>query len=156
MLKQLLPSARDRKPHYSFMRPGDFGMFIFLIGMTAFRFYSAFTSDRTGLNKAAWHGGAILSLLLVIWFVWIRVRRRHLCAESGELMIASFGPLFFTDICGHIADGLFHWSWLLDFGFLAALFYFAYQVWRAPKIALELEARLNACETKDFTEQGGV
>lgn len=156
MSEQLIPPVTERRPHYSFMRPGDFGMSIFLFGMTTFRFHSAYSLKLKGLHQVSWLGGAVLSLLCLIWYTWLRRRRRHVCDDSGELMIALFAPMTFTMICDQLADSIFHRGWLLDSGFLLLLVYYGYRVWKAPHVARDLEAKLATCETKNFTDQGGL
>lgn len=156
MSEQPTTSTFRRQPHYSFMRPGDFGMSIFLIGMTAFRFQSAYSLQLTRMQSISWLGGAVLSLLCLIWYVWLRHNRRRVCDDSGELMIALFIPMTFTNIFDQLGDGMFHHGWLLDLGYLLMLSYFGFRVWKAPHKARELEAKDSACETKDFTDQGGL
>ena len=156
MSEQFLPPVTKRLPHYSFMRPGEFGNSILLLGMTAFRFQSAFSLQLNGLQWISWLGGAVLSLLDLIWYVWLRHRRRHVCEDSGEMMIALFIPITFTTICDQLADSMYHRGWLLDLGYLLLLFYFGFRVWKAPHAARKLEAKYSACEAKDFTDQGGL
>ena len=151
----LSPPAK-RQPHYSFMRPGDFGMFIILIVMTVFRFQSAYSLQLTNMQRISWLGGAILSLLCLIWYVWLRRRRRQVCDDSGELLIALFIPMTFTNICDQLGDHMFHRGWLLDLGYILLLSYFGFRVRKAPQAARELAARNDACEAKDFTGQGGL
>lgn len=156
MLKQMMPPPCGHQQRESFMRHGDLGMSFFLAALVAYRFYSAFTLNLAGLQVTSWFGGAVLSLLGVVWFVWIRIRRRHLGDDSGEFMVAIFGPHAFTSIVDHVAEGWFHRSWLLDLGLLMIPLYFGHRVWRAPRGAREHEARLAASETKNFGDQGGL
>lgn len=145
-----------RQPYYSFLRPGDFAMSIFLLGMTVFRFHSSF---MPGLNRdqTIWSfGGATLSLLSLTWFVWLRYRRRHLCDDAGELIIALFLPITFTVISDHVTSGVLHRGWWPDLGYPLLLLYFGFRVWRAPQKARELQAKDAACEVRDFTNQGGL
>lgn len=153
--QHLLPLTK-RQVHYSFMRPGEFGMSILLIGMTAFRFQSAYSLHLNELQRVSWLGGAVLSLLCMIWYVWLRRRRRHLCDDSGELMIALFTPITFTTICDQLADNNLRRGWLLDLGYFLLLSYFGFRVWKAPQTARELADKYDTCEAKDFTDQGGL
>ncbi|WP_377165912.1 hypothetical protein [Prosthecobacter fluviatilis] len=156
MIKQHQPPVTTRRPHYSFMRPGEFGMSILLIGMTAFRFQSAYSLHLNELQRVSWLGGAVLSLLCMIWYVWLRRRRRNVCDDSGELMIALFTPITFTTICDQLADDILRRGWLFDLGYFLLLTYFAFRVWKAPQTAREFAAKYDACEAKDFTDQGGL
>lgn len=145
-----------RQPYYSFLRPGDFIMSAFLLGMTVFRFHSSFTLKLDHSQTVCWFGGASLSLLCLMWFVWLRHRRRHLCDDAGELMIALFLPMTFTGICDQATNGMLHRGWLLDSGYFLLLLYFGVRIWRAPHIARELQAKDAACEVRDFSNQGGL
>ena len=131
-------------------------MSIFMTGMTAFRFQAAYSLQLTSLQRISWLGGAVLSLLCLIWYVWLRHKRRHVCNDSGELMIALFIPMTFTSICDQLGDGMFNRGWLLDLGYLLMLSYFGFRVWKAPRTVREQEAKDSARETKDFTDQGGL
>ncbi len=141
MLNQLPPPTSERQPHYSFLRPGDFVKFILLIGMTALRFQSAYPLKLDVPRLVSSLGGAVVSLLGLIWYTWLRRKRRHLCEDSGEFIIAAlFAPIAFTSVCEQWAEGMFHRGWLLDLGYLLSLTYFGYLVWKAPKVAKEMEA----------------
>jgi hypothetical protein len=156
MSKQFLPPVTKRQPHYSFMRPGEFVTSIILIVMTALRFQTAYSMELSHLKQVSWLGGAVLSLLGLIWYVWIRHRRRHLCDDSGEVLIALFIPMTFTIICDQLADNMIHRGWLYDSGLLLLIAFLAYRVWKAPQTARELAAKYDACEAKGFTDQGGL
>lgn len=131
-------------------------MSIFLIVMAVTRFQFLYSLKLSGLQRISWLGGAVLSLLCLIWYVWLRHKRRHVCDDSGELFIALFIPMTFTNICDQLSDGMFHRGWLLDLGFSLMLSYFGFRVWKAPQAARELAAKYDACEAKDFTDQGGL
>lgn len=156
MSEQYLPPVTKRQPHYSFMRPGEFVTSIMLIVMTALRFQTAYSMKLSHLKEISWLGGAVLSLLCLIWYVWIRHRRRHLCDDSGEVLIALFIPMTFTIICDQLADNKIHRGWLYDSGLLLLIAFMGYRVWKAPQTAREQAAKYDACEAKDFTDQGGL
>lgn len=156
MTKQHQPSVTHRQPHFSFMRPGEFVTSIMLIGMTALRFHTAYSMKLSHLKEISWLGGAVLSLLCLIWYVWIRHRRRHLCDDSGEVLIALFIPMTFTIICDQLADNKIHLGWLYDSGLLLLIAFMGYRVWKAPQMAREFASKYDACEAKDFTDQGGL
>jgi hypothetical protein len=51
---------------------------------------------------------------------------------------------------------MIHRGWLYDSGLLLLIAFLAYRVWKAPQTARELAAKYDACEAKDFTDQGGL
>lgn len=154
MSERYTPSTFRRQPHYSFMRPGEFIWLVFLLIFTAYKFWSAYSlADRffTG-----WISYAAVSLLMVIWYAWIRVKRRQCCADAGELMITILLPQAYQMVFEHYTEGDNLYKWGLFWIFVLLLISMAYQVWKAPQTAHVLAARYDACESRDFTDQGGL
>jgi hypothetical protein len=144
MLKQLTPSAPNQQPHYSFMRPGDFIWFVFLLIFTAWKFWSAYgLADRFFIE---WISYATISLLLVIWYAWMRIKRRQCCEDAGELMIALMLPQAYQMFWKHYTKGDDELNWSLFWVFAILLIVMAFRVWRAPKIAKDLEELRAAAE----------
>ena len=139
MLKKLLPSSRRRQPHYSFMRPGDFLVFLFLIAFTVYRIYSAWRLELQPHQLVDWHGSAVLQLIMTIWYAWLRIRRRNICGQSGEMLLAVFMPQGFSMAAREMTHDQLSVGWTLAATHLLLLPFIAYQVWRAPKVARELK-----------------
>jgi hypothetical protein len=139
MLKKLLPSSRLRQPHYSFMRPADFWGFLFLIAFTVYRFYSAWRLELQPHQLVDRHGAAVLQLIMTIWYAWLRIRRRNLCGQSGEMLLAVFVPQGFSMAAREMTHDQLSVGWTLAAMHLLLLPFITYQVWRAPKVARELE-----------------
>jgi hypothetical protein len=146
MLKQLLPPSRQRLPHYSFMRPGDFLGFLFLIAFTVYRFYSAWRLELKPHQLVDWHGVAVLQLIMTIGYAWLRIRRRNICGQSGEMLLAVFVPQGFSMAAREMTHDQLSADWTLAAMHLLLLPFIAYQVWRAPKDARELEELLANAE----------
>ena len=156
MSEQTAPSTFRRQPHYSFMRPGDFLVFLFLVAFTAFRFHSALTLELSSKQQLCWYGSAVLQLVMTLLYARLRITRRYLCDDSGEMLLAVLVPQGFSIAFREvIADGS-PLGWPLVLGNLVLIPYFIYRVWKAPEAARQLEAKYDACETRDFTEQGGL
>jgi hypothetical protein len=156
MSEQTAPSIFRRQPHYSFMRPGDFLVFLFLVAFTVFRFHSALTLELSSKQQADWYGSAALQLVMTLLYARLRITRRHLCDDSGEILLAVLVPQGFSIAFREFtADGS-PMGWPLVLGNLFLIPYFFYRVWKAPQTARELAAKEDACETRDFTEQGGL
>lgn len=154
MTQQASTTAHPRKLHYSFLRPGDFVRFLFLIGITTFLFQLSLRAK--GILVVPRLGGAVVSLFCVAWFTWLRHARRHTCKNSGEFMFAAFTPVTFFMICEQWATDILYRCWPLDSGFLFLLSYFGFLVWQAPRKARDIAKRKAICETKDCTEQRGL
>lgn len=137
MSEQLSSPTFRRQPHYSFMRPGDFIWFVFLLVFTSFKFWSAYT--LTERFYTAWNSYAIISLLAVIWYSWIRFRRRNCCADSGEFMITILLPQAYQMAFKHYTEGDAPFDWVLFWMFTLLLIGMAFQVLKAPRIAKEME-----------------
>lgn len=146
MLKKLLPFSRRRQPHYSFMRPADFSGFVFLIAFTVYRFYSAWRLELKPHQLVDWHGSAVLQLLMTLWYAWIRMRRRNLCGQSGEMLLAIFVPQGFSMAVREITRDQLGLGWHLAAAHLLILPFIAYQVWRAPRLAKEFEEQMARAE----------
>jgi hypothetical protein len=145
MLKQqLLPPSRQRLSHYSFMRSGDFIWFIFLIVFSTWKLWSAFALAERFFTE--WFSYALLSCALTAVYAWLRIRRRNICADSGELMIAIMLPQLYSNLwkCLYGDPGELGWGWIAFMTVLCA--WLIYQVWRAPKIAREMEELWAAAE----------
>ena len=139
MSKQLRPTSRLRQPHYSFMRPGDFLGFLFLIAFTVYRFYSAGRLELQPHQLVDRHAAAVLQLIMTIWYAWLRIRRRNICGQSGEMLLAVFVPQGFSMAAREMTHDHLSVGWTLATIHLLLLPFIAYQVWRAPKVARELE-----------------
>ncbi len=139
MLKKLLPSSRRRQPHYSFMRPGDFLGFLILIAFTVYRIYSAWRLELQPHQLVDWQGSAVLQLIMTIWYAWLRIRRRNICGQSGEMLLAVFMPQGFSMAAREMTHDQLSVGWTLAATHLLLLPFIAYQVWRAPKVARELK-----------------
>jgi len=132
-----LPSFLKRQPHYSFMRPGDFIWFVLLLIFTAWKFWIPHDFPDPYFTEML--NFAIISLLALVWYAWIRIRRRNCCADAGELIIAVFLPQAYKIALEYLADkdgsvwGVSFWMYAL---FLPVV---AYRVWNAPEVAKELE-----------------
>ena len=151
-----VPAPSSSQPHYSFLRPVDFVISLFLLSVAVSRLHSSFTLTLNHDQTICWFGGATVSLLCLTWFVWIRHKRRHLCDDAGEVMIALFLPMTFTSICDQVTRGMLHRGWLLDSGYFLLMLYFGFRVWKAPHQAREQQAKDTACEVRDCTNQGGL
>ncbi|MBN8418883.1 MAG: hypothetical protein J0L73_08215 [Verrucomicrobia bacterium] len=137
MSEELTPPMRNRQPHYSFMRPGEFGMLMFFLAFTAWKFWSAF-----GLAKPyfmEWITYAVVSLVITIWYGWIRSKRRHCCDDAGELLITLILPQAYSMAWKHCHASDNRLDWPLFWVYAALLVVMAYRVWQAPRIAKELE-----------------
>lgn len=119
------------------MRPGDFIWFVFLLAFTAFKFWSGYTLAERFFTE--WNSSAIISLLAVIWYSWIRFRRRNCCADAGELMISIILPQTYHMAFKHYTEGDDPFDWGLFWIFVLLLICMSYQVWKAPRIAKELK-----------------
>jgi hypothetical protein len=139
MSKQLRPTSRLRQPHYSFMRPGDFLGFLFLIAFTVYRFYSAWRLELQPHQLVDRHGAAVLQLIMTIWYAWLRIRRRNICGQSGEMLLAIFVPQGFSMAAREMTHDHLSVGWTLATIHLLLLPFIAYQVWRAPKVTRELK-----------------
>jgi len=148
-----LPLIFRRQPHYSFMRPGDFVWFVLLLIFTAWKFWVPHDLPDphfTNLLKFA-----IISLLALVWYACIRVRRRNCCADTGELIIAvSFPQAYKIALDYFAAEGgsvlaVPFWVYAL---FLPVV---AYRVWNAPKVAKEQEDLRSAAEEAFRAAQAG-
>ncbi|MHB1080250.1 MAG: hypothetical protein ACYC67_12660 [Prosthecobacter sp.] len=148
-----LASILKRQPHYSFMRPGDFVWFVLLLIFTAWKFW--ILKDFPDPYFTELLNFAIISLLALVWYAWIRIRRRNCCADTGELIIAVFFPQAYKIALDYFAaDG---WSvWSVPF-WMYALFLpvVAYRIWNAPKVAKELEYLRSAAEEAFRAAQAG-
>lgn len=133
-----------RQPHYSFLRPGDFVRFLFLIGITTSLFQLSLKVN--GILLVPRLGGAVVSLLCLAWFTWLRHARRHLCKNSGEFMFAAFTPVTFFMICEQWATDILYRCWPFDSAFLFLLSYFGYLVWQAPRRTRDIAKRKAVCE----------
>ena len=137
MLKQLMPPVRERQAHYRFMRPLDLVWFVLLLIITAWKFSSAYhLAERYFME---WVSYATISLVLAIWYAWIRFKRRHSCDDAGELMIALMLPQAYKMVFQHYTEGDDPSEWGLFWVLMLLLLVMAYQVWRAPKRAKELK-----------------
>jgi len=145
MFKRLLPPSQQRLPHYSFMRPGDFLWFVFFLLFSAWKFHSAFTlADRFFWD---WFSYATVSLLLAFWYGWLRRKRRHLeCHGGAELSIALMLPQGFQMTLQNLKGTSDNMSWELPVLIGLLVIWQAFEVWRAPKIAKELEELKAAAE----------
>ena len=146
MLKKLLPSSRRRQPHYSFMRPGDFLGFLILIAFTVYRIYSAWRLELQPHQLVDWQGSAVLQLIMTIWYAWLRIRRRNICGQSGEMLLAVFMPQGFSMAAREMTHDELSAGWTLAATHLLLLPFIAYQVWRAPKVARELKELMENAE----------
>lgn len=155
MSGELTPPTRSRQPHYSFMRPGDFIWFILLLTFTAWKFWIAYghLADRFFMQ---WISYAAISLLLVIWYAWIRVRRRQAYGDSGEVMIAGLVPQAYIMLWQHYNKGDDLLDWSLFWIFTLLLISSAYRVWKAPKLAKEQEEQMAAVEEAAKNTQAGL
>ncbi|WP_395750398.1 hypothetical protein [Prosthecobacter sp.] len=154
MSNALINSQTSRRPHYSFMRPGDFVRLLFLTALTAYLFRASLKPD--GIHIGPSLGGAVVSLLCLAWFTWLRHARRHVCENSGEFMFAAFTPAAAIMICEQIASDSLERCWPLDSGFLLLLFYFGYLIWQAPGMTREFAIEKASCEDKHFADQRGL
>lgn len=144
MIKQSLPASRSPRPHYSLMRPGDFIWFVVLLIFSAWKFACAYgLAERYFLG---WVSFASVSLVLTIWYAWIRIKRRHCCDDAGELMIALMLPQAYQMAFKHYSEGAEPFDWGLFWVFTLLLIVMAYRVWRAPQIAKELRELEAAAE----------
>jgi hypothetical protein len=139
MSNPLFPPSRQRRPHYSFMQPGDLWGLLFLIAFTVYRFYSAWRLELKPHQLVDWHGAAVLQLIMTIWYAWLRIRRRNLCGQSGEMLLAIFVPQGLSMAAREMTHDNLSVGWTLATMHLLILPFIAYQVWRAPKLARELE-----------------
>ena len=142
MIKTLRPSSPRRLPHYSFMRPGDLWGLLFLIAFTIYRFYSAWRLELKPHQLLDWHGAAVLQLVMTIWYAWLRIRRRNVCGQSGEMLLAILVPQSFSMAAREMTGDLLSVGWTLVVMPFLILPFIAYQIWRAPKVARELEEAL--------------
>jgi len=144
MSEKLTPSTRRRQPYYSFMRPGEFVWLVLLLIFTAWKFWSAYSlADRYFTELISY---AAISLLMVIWYAWIRIKRRQCCADAGELLLTILLPQAYQMAFEHYTEGNGLYKWGLFWIYVLLLISMAYQVWRAPKIAKELEELWAAAE----------
>ncbi len=133
------PSIFKRQPHYSFMRPGDFVWFVLLLIFTAWKFWVPHDLPDPHFTKLL--NFAIISLLALVWYAWIRIRRRNCCDDAGEMMTAVFLPQAY-----HMGeDGKAEWG-VLFWMYVLLLIAMAYRIWKAPKIAKEQEDLRAAAE----------
>ena len=144
MLRQTTPPSRNRQPHYSFMRPRDFACFIFLILFATWQMFTAFTLAERFFPK--WMGCALMSCGLTAIYAWLRIRRRNICADSGEFLLAIMASQLVRPIWDHFlgVPDEFDWIWIALYGAICALL--IYLIWRAPGITKELEDLRNAAE----------
>jgi hypothetical protein len=137
MSEQPTDSTFRRQPHYSFMRPGEFGMLMLFLAFTAFKFWSAFDLAKQYFTE--WITYAAVSLVMTIWYGWIRSNRRHCCDDAGELLITLILPQAYSMAWKHCHASDNRLDWPLFWVYAALLVVMAYRVWKAPRIAKELE-----------------
>ncbi len=129
-----------KHPHYSFMRPGDFGFFMLFTAMTAFAYYVASTTGEAYYLK--WISYAVWMTIAVALYAVLRIKRRNLCDGMGETQFvlamhlthgSGFDVLFNTPDTAQ--EGILVVSLIL-------LVWSVRLVIHAPKHALELRAAL--------------
>lgn len=141
MSEHTATSTFRRQPHYSFMRPMDFGFFVCLLIFNAW-LISGLGSTSSDHFKA-WAITAGVSMGTTVGYAWLRYRRRNLCADSGELLLSILIPQTFHMIYEQMnhPNGELLISACL---FAVLLPFIARQVWRAPSVAKKLEEDLAA------------
>ena len=138
------------------MRPRDFLVFLFLVAFTVFRFHSALTLELSSKQQIGWYGSAALQLVMTLLYARLRITRRNLCGDSGEMLLAVLVPQGFSIAFREFIDDGQPMGWPLVLGNLFLIPYLSYRVWKAPRTVRELEAKYSACETKNFSDQGGL
>ncbi|MBK8092007.1 MAG: hypothetical protein IPK32_08490 [Verrucomicrobiaceae bacterium] len=142
MLKKLLPPARKQQPHYSFMQPRDFAIFILLSSMTLLMYWWAFSISGSFSTK--WLSEAIFMTVVVTFYAWLRIKRRNLYADSGEVTLALVLYMGFDGFWEMLFGGENTFQiGMLVFCVPLALFS-AWQITQAPRHAREMQEALEA------------
>ena len=141
MSEPTAPSTFRRRPHYSFMRPMDFGFFVFLLLFDACLISTFWLGSDLFFEQRL----VMTATLIVptIGYAWLRCRRRNLCGDSGELVLSMIIPQIAFQIFSQIREPQFA-RMIPVLCLVPVLVILAWKVWRAPNVAKKLEENLEA------------
>lgn len=141
MSGQPTTSTFRRQPHYSFMRPVDFGFVVFLL-----LFDASLISSFWLWSDSHWGQRLLMSVTLIsptLGYAWLRHRRRNVCADSGELVLSIIIPQAVFQIYSQIHEPQ-QARMIPVLCLTPVLIILAWKVWRAPNVAKKLEEDLEA------------